>query len=376
MYCNRTASSLAMILALVVLLAGCQEAPQEDSTREVPRNVRTMVLETSPVVRYLELAGPVVPLRGADLSSEESGTLDRVVHDKGDRVEAGAAVLTLDRRLLAAELQAAEAQFELQAYNHERVEQLHQAGKVSELERLQSAAQLAAARGQRDVARTRHDRASIKAPFAGIVADRHVEPGELVVPGAPVARVVDPYVLKLEGSVTEQEIGWLRPGQPAEVTLYGVAEPVAATVGWVGVEAAASTGKFPVEIHVPNPELTLSSGAIGRARVVRDTTTDMVVIPRDAVMATEGIEQVYVVEGDRARRRLVELGPSQGLMVAIRSGLAPGDQLVVRGHRDLRDGGLVSVTEQVPPGDGTQEGDPSEIRAASAGTRIAGEDAR
>lgn len=376
MFRNRTASLLAMTLGLLVVLGGCQEAPPEDTAREVPRNVRTMTLETAPVVRYLELAGPMVPLRGADLSSEESGILERVVHDKGERVESGAPLLSLDRRLLAAELQAAEAQLELQAYNHERVEQLHQAGKVSELERLQSAGQLAAALSQRDVARTRHDRASIRAPFAGVVADRYVEPGELVVPGAPVARVVDPYVLKLEGTVTEQEIGWLRPGLPAEVTLYGVSEPMAATVGWVGVEATMSTGKFPVEIHVPNPDLALSSGAIGRARVARDTTTDMVVIPRDAVMVTEGIEQVYVVEGDRARRRLVELGPGQGLMVAIRKGLEPGDQLVVRGHRDLRDGSLVAVTETVAHGDGTAEGDPQEIRAASAGTRISGEGAR
>ena len=72
-----------------------------------------------------------------------------------------------------------------------RTRQLHDAGKISELDLLKSAAELAAARGQRDVARTRHDRSAIKAPFAGIVADRYVEPGELVSPGTPVARVDD-----------------------------------------------------------------------------------------------------------------------------------------------------------------------------------------
>lgn len=376
MFRIRTITLLVATVATVAIVAGCQDPPRDDSAREVPRNVRTMTLQTSPVVRYLELAGPVVPLRGADLSSEESGTLDRVVHDKGEPVAAGAPVMTLDRSLLAAELQAAAAQLELQSYNHERIVQLHEAGKVSELERLQSAAELASARSQRDVARTRHGRAAIKAPFAGIVADRHVEPGELVMPGMTVARVIDPYVLKLVGAATEQEVGELRAGMSAEVSLHGVAAPVAATVGWVGFEAAGGTGKFPVEIHVPNADLALRSGAIGRARVALATTSDLVVIPRDAVMVAEGVEQVYVVEGDRARRRLVELGPAQGLMVAIRDGLEPGDQLVVRGHRDLRDGGLVSVTEQVPYGDGTQDGDPDEIRAASAGTRITQEAGR
>ncbi len=99
-----------------------------------------MVLETSPVTQYLELAGPVVPVRAAEISSEEAGALERIDHDKGARVAAGAALLTLDRRVLAAELAAAEAQLTLQQYNHDRVVQLRQAGKISELELLQSAA--------------------------------------------------------------------------------------------------------------------------------------------------------------------------------------------------------------------------------------------
>ncbi|MEZ4388805.1 MAG: efflux RND transporter periplasmic adaptor subunit [Candidatus Krumholzibacteriia bacterium] len=190
MFRNRMTIILCILPALA--LVGCQAAPEGEAAPEVARNVRVMALETSPVTQYLELAGPVVPVRGAAISSEESGTLDRIVHDKGERVAAGEPLLLLDRRVLAAELDAAEAQLALQQYNHDRMVQLRAAGKVSELDLLQSAAQLAAARGQRDVARTRHDRAGIKAPFAGIVADRYVEPGELVAPGMPVARVIDP----------------------------------------------------------------------------------------------------------------------------------------------------------------------------------------
>ncbi len=176
--------------------------------------------------------------------------------------------------------------------------------------------------------------------------------------------------------MTEQEVAWVRPGMGAEVQIQGVPRPLAATVGWVGFEANARNGKFPVEIHVPNRELLLRSGAIGRARVAKGEASGMVVVPRDAVMPGDGVDHVFVVEGDRARKRLVELGPGQGLMVAVRSGLAPGDQLVVRGQRDLRDGGLVKITERVAYGDGTSGDDPDVIRAASAGTRVAGEETR
>lgn len=363
------------LLAMVVVL-GCAEAPVEEQAAEVARNVRVMPLETAAVTQYFELAGPIVPVRGTDVSSEESGTVVRIDHDKGTRVDERAPLVSLDRRLLEAELDAAKAQLELQSYDHEKKRQLHDAGKISQLELLSSAARLADARSRRDIARTRYDRAQIRAPYAGVVADRYVEPGELVAPGTPIARVIDPYVLKLEGALTELEVAWLRPGMTAEVAVEGLAQPRRGEVVWVGFEADQRTGKFPVEIHVPNDDLQLRSGAIGRARVARSTTDGMVVIPRDAVMPGDGIEFVFIVERDRARKRLVELGPAQGLMVAVRQGLDAGELLVVRGQRDLQDGNLVNVNERVAYGDGTGAGDPEVIRASSADTRVTGEGVR
>ncbi len=365
-----------LMLALVVpaaLAIGCAPGTGDDSAREVARNVRVMPLATAPVTEFLELAGPLLPVRGTEIGSEESGTVATVLHDKGARVAAGAPVITLDRRLLAAELEAAEAAVALADYSHEQTERLHEAGKASRLELLQSAAQRAQARSHRDIVRTRHDRAAIKAPFAGLVTARHVEPGQLVLPGMAVARVVDPYVLKLSGSLTELEVGWVTAGMDALVHVAGLPAPLRGVVAWVGFEAERASGKIPVEIHVPNADLALNSGVIGRARLSKRTTDDLVVIPRDAILPGERFAYVFVVEGDRAHKRQLELGPDQGLLVAVREGLAVGELLVVRGQRALRDGGLVNVTERVAHGDGTTESDPDEIRAAAATTRVGGE---
>jgi membrane fusion protein, multidrug efflux system len=367
---NAPACALA---ALVLAAAGCAGAPGDEAAREVPRNVRVMPLETASITEFLELAGPLQPVRGTDLGSEEAGTVATIVHDKGARVAAGATLLELDRRVLAAELAAAAAEAELQEYSHGQVERLHAAGKASRLELLQSAAQLARARSQRDVGRTRHERASIKAPYAGLVAARHVEPGQLVLPGTVVARIIDPYALKLEGTLTEREVAWVREGLVADVAVAGSPQTFGGVVAWVGFEAERSSGKFPVEIRVPNPDLALRSGVIGRARLAKRTTDHLVVIPRDAILPGERFAYVFVVEDDRAHRRQIVLGPDQGLLVAVRSGLAAGELLVVRGQRALRDGGLVAVTERVAYGDGTAADEPAAIGAGSAGTRVAGE---
>ncbi len=363
---------LAGLLALGVLgaVAGCQAPAAEETVREVPRNVRAMVLATSAVTEYFEVAGPVLPVRGTDVSAEEGGTVQAIPHDKGARVRAGSVLIALDRALLAADMSAARANLSLQEYNHDKTAQLFEASKISRLEFLQSQTALEQARAARDAAEVRYERAEVKAPFAGIVSERFVEPGQLVSPGMPVARVIDPYTLKIEAYLTEAEVAWIRDGQAAEVRVEGVAGVLPGAVGWVGFEAERASGKFKVEIHIQNPELALRTGVIARARLEKQTVRDLVVIPRDAIVQGRAGDEVYVVEADRARRRAVQLGPSQGLMVAVTSGLAPGEQLVVRGQRDVQDGSLVTVTETVGYGDGTSNDDPAIIRAQAAGTRV------
>jgi multidrug efflux pump subunit AcrA (membrane-fusion protein) len=93
-------------------------------------------------------------------------------------------------------------------------------------------------------------------------------------------------------------------------------------------------------------------------------------IPRDAVLLISGKPTVFTVKDGRAERRDVVLGSSQGLMVIAEQGLRPGDQLVVRGHRELRDGAPVLVQEMAVSPDGTLPEDPdvvTQTRAISNG---------
>ncbi|HRX52231.1 MAG TPA: efflux RND transporter periplasmic adaptor subunit [Candidatus Krumholzibacteria bacterium] len=376
--------SAAAILAaalplLLALLTGCEQPsaqPAETASGpvEVARNVRVLEVGVSDLAESVEITGPVQPVRGADISAEEGGRLLEVVRDRGARVARGEALLRLDRRTLDAEIDAVRAELAAQDHNVDGVRELRAAGKVSEQALLEAEAMAARTRATLRSLEVRRERTAIPAPFDGLVTDRYVEPGELVAPGAVVARVLDPYTLKLEGAVTEQDVAWIREGAPARVTLDGHDAPVDGVVHWVGFEADPASGKFKVEIRLQNPDLALRSGVVGRARVQRRVLRDVVAIPRDAVLTTAEGAAVYTVSGDRAHLQHVQLGPDQGLMVAVEKGLAPGDLLVVRGHRDLVRNALVDVTERATRRDGGTDGDPAEVTEASAG-REAGEEA-
>ncbi len=359
-----------LIGGLVWGLAGCGAGPGDgEQLAKVPRNVRVLTLQETPLVEYFEIAGPVQPVRGTDVSAEENGTVARIPHDKGEKVAAGAILVELDRRLLQAEMESARSALELQKYDYDQTRQLFEAGKVSRHELLTLQTGFEQAQAASRIADLRYERAAVKAPFAGLVADRFVEPGQLVTAGTPVGRVIDPFTLKLVGTLTDLEIGWVRLGTTAEVFLGGRTAPVTGTVAWVGFEAHPGNGKFKAEIHIDNADLEFRGGVIGRARILKQDHGLVIAVPYDAVLPADGGQIVFVVEGQTARRRPVTLGPDQGLMVIVESGLAAGDRLVVRGQRDLVDGAVVLVTEETAAADGSGDGDPRVIQASEANLR-------
>ena len=368
---KNTVRNILVVAGLLAALgaAGCGKAPAA-APREVARNVRVLELSATSLAEYHEISGPVAPVRGADLAAEESGPITAIRAAKGARVSAGQVLVEQERTILKAEMDAAASQLKTQDFNLDRVRQLFEAGKVSEFDLLNAESAQAQVASLADISRRRWERAAIKAPFAGIVAERFVELGATVTAGQPVARVIDPYRLKLSAYVTDTDIAWVRVGDAAEVSLGEAGERGVGEVTWVGAEADLRTGKFPVEIEIPNPDLALHSGVIGRARLPRHTVADVVVVPRDAVLAGDAGPRVFVVNGDRATLREVTLGEDQGLLVVVREGLRAGEKLVVRGQRELSEGSLVAITETATAPDGTVPGDPAAVRSQGADTRV------
>jgi membrane fusion protein (multidrug efflux system) len=364
--------SIALVLGCTLCaalgLTGCGQGERAGAagteSTEVPRNVRALTIRPTDLAEYLTISGPAYPLRGTDLSAEESGQVDVIAHDKGSIVRQGAELVILDRSMLDAQLSSANAARDLHAYNEDRTRQLFEANSVSGVEMLQAETELKAAAATARQAAIRYERAAIKAPFDGVVTDRFVELGQLVSPGMRVARIIDPYALKLKGTVTEREIASVSEGKPATVAFDGIAGTVDAHVHWVGFEADPLTGKFPVEVRIDNADLKLRPGVIGRARILKARHQGVITIPRDAVVQRSGGPVVFVVDGGVARQHPVTLGADQGLMVIVERGLSPGDRLIVRGQRDIHDGSAILVQEEASAADGSTAEDPKEVTQA------------
>ena len=364
-------ATLLLLLLVWASLGACArqnaEAEQAGAREQAPKNVRILEVVPRDLKEYLSISGPLRAVRATDLSTEESGTVASIEHDKGSRVKKGDIIVLLKRDLLAAQLAAARANREMKAYNEERTRSLFEEDSVSKQEMLLAHTQLEDSKAAEEIARIRYERAAIKAPFNGVVTARIVEPGQLVVMGQSVARVVDPFTLQIDGGVTEKDVSYVEKGAKAGIVLDGEETQALGEVSWIGFEASDKTGKFPVEIKVANADLRLRPGVVARAKVLRTLHRDVIVIPRDAIVQRPGKLVTYVVEDGRARERQIALGPSEGLMVMVTSGLDVGDKLVVRGQRDLTDNARVKIQEIATSSDGSLPDDPPVVRASSHG---------
>lgn len=349
------------VLSLVLLLGGCREEEKTETAPEIPRNVRIIELSPGQMVEYFEISGPVAPVRGSILSSQEAGAVVQLAAAKGEHVSEGGIIVLQDRAILQAEKTSAAANLEAQSYNVDKVRKLNKAGKVSRMELLNAESLYEQARSHATITRDRFERAAIRAPFDGVIVERFVELGQLLLPGQPVVRLIDPSVLKLEAYLTDLEVSWVKVGTEAEVEMGENKILAPAVVTWVGLEADRMTGKFKMELEIPNPDGKLRSGIIGRAKISKNTLEGILSVPRDAVMHSSIGTFAFVVEGDRALLRYIKLGADQGSLVTVDEGLEIGDKMVVRGHRSLRDSSLVNITEISKRKDGLMVHDPANL---------------
>lgn len=227
--------------------------------------------------------------------------------------------------------------------------QVEQAGTAVVLVRAQTRELAEAAVAQAEAglrqARIMLDEATIEAPAAGIVSEKYIDEGNMVGPGRALGRIVQIDTVKVVGHVSERHLAFLVPGKTTisfSVDAYP-GEQFEGLVDKVGVALDSRTHTAEVEVRIGNPDHRLKPGMFARLQLVLDRRENVTAVS-DAALIRQGEEVcAYLVDSSVVHRRVLKLGISQGELHQVLDGLAPGDQVIVRGHRLVKDGDRVEV---------------------------------
>jgi len=307
----------------------------------------------------VEFSGPLVAPGTAVLRAKAGGTLLALTVAEGSRVSAGQVVGRIDQAEIgsrmaerSANLESARATLAQAERTHASNERLAAQNFISPiaLENSRAAvetarAQLNAAQASLETTRVGLRDAVLVAPIGGIVAKRHVLPGEKVSPEQQVLTIVDLGKLELAGSVGTHEVARLAPGMAVAVQVEGVAAPVAGRIARIAPAAEPGTRSIGVTIDVPNPKEQLRAGQYALVRATLADETDRLTLPLAAVASTSGQDHVWLIENGALVRRAVMLGrrDEREARVEVLQGVSSGSQVLAARFDNLREGAKALV---------------------------------
>lgn len=334
------ALGLVVGLALQTACGAGGDAPV-DEARAVAGDARASrvvvaVAHTGESRLGISVPGEVMGARDAMLSSALGGYVEAVAVHPGEVVQQGALIARVDSEIHGASYEMAAARVTLAESELDRVVRMGDLAAPAQKERAET--EVAIARAQRAQSAAQSRRATVRAPFSGVIGDTFVEVGEVAGPGTPIARLVqlDPVVVSL--SVPDRDVVSLREGMRASVTATARAGSIEGTVHRIAATADSKTRAFLVEVMVPNADHSLLPGMIARVDIEGGGGGQAMIVPQDWVVTRLDGAGVFLDDGGVARWRPVVLGDVLRDRVVVTSGLNEGDRVVVVGHRELVDG--------------------------------------
>jgi RND family efflux transporter MFP subunit len=203
----------------------------------------------------------------------------------------------------------------------------------------QSYRSLQAARARIDLARKALSDTTIRAPFAGLVAERLVSVGDYVTRGAHVATVVRVDPMRVELTVPEQAISLIKDGQPVQIAVDAYpGQTFAAQMRYVSPSLRTDQRALTVEAVAPNRDGRLKPGLFATASIQQPAGAPALLVPATAIETTAGTSRVYVIKGDKVEERIVTLGVPVGQQIEVTSGLAKGETIAAAPKGHLSDG--------------------------------------
>jgi len=347
---RRNAPKAVVIIAAIAALTLITKIPKKEQhaapTEAVPVNVKVETVVAEPqFAETFDLPAIVEPNRIVTVSAEVEGRIEKIPSVEGSKLKTGDLLIRLNSDLIRPQFEIAEAQFNRDKIEFERMKELVEKDATSRSDLDDATVQLATSKAQLEEVSARLERTQIIAPINGVLNNLMVEQGEYVQSGTPVAEIVDTDMVKVVVDVPERDITFFTVGQNTEVFLnYRDKEKsLAGTITFISELADQQTRSTSMEITLANKEGFLRSGQIVRVRLTRQNIKDAVLIPLLAVIPMENGYAVYVVNSTEAQRREVKLGIIKADRVHVKSGLEPGDKLIIAGHRFVAPGQKVNA---------------------------------
>jgi RND family efflux transporter MFP subunit len=279
--------------------------------------------------------------------------VDKILVDNGLQVMSGQSLLYLENQDYAnglevckADVKKAEAALKLTGENYSRTKTLYEQGALAKKDfdsmeaSLRSCeADLASARAAESLADESLKNTAIVSPINGLVANRNVNIGQVVAAGTPVMTVEDISAVYVLVNVDQNDLmNTVKIGATAEVSVETQAKPkLTGVIEYINPVANKASRVFELKIRVDNPDNILKPGVFAHVSIKTGLSEAVLAVPQNALTSNQGLYFVFIADQDIIRRQQVEIGSIIGQLVEVKSGLNPGEKIVISNVNKLKD---------------------------------------
>jgi RND family efflux transporter MFP subunit len=353
--------SIALAAISLAALTSCRRPSPEEVTSESVVTVKVARAERASIRSTVHATGVVSPAPDGELVvvAPAAARIAEIPHATGDTVRRGDLLVRFEIPGAAADVERQEAELvraratvENARAGQVRVQGLFDRGvaarkEVEETNRnvAEADAMIAQAQASLAAARTLADRSLVRATFDGVVSKRQHNPGDLVEAAAsdPVLRVVDLRRLEVVAAIPLADALRVAVGSSARlVGLPAGAGDPALKVLTRPAAVEAGTATIPVRLGF-NERPNLPVGLPVQVDIDAEQHTNVVTVPSTAIVREGNSTAVFVAHEEKAERRPVDVGLSDGRRVEVTSGIDAGDQIIVDGQAGLPDGAAIAI---------------------------------
>lgn len=329
--------------------AAGQPAPGADATpAQPPTPVAVTAAAIGPIASRYATTATLESEKEAEVLARAAGVVRTLACEEGDLVREGQTLLTIENDEYRLRVdQAAARRAELEA-RFARVSQMMAQQLVTEEEFQKAKADLAAGQADEALARLSYSYTNVTAPFAGRVVRRLANVGQNLAIGAPLFGLADMDPLLARVHVPSKEFRRLRADLPVELTLDSNEKRFTGRIKLVSPIIDPQSGTIKVTVEIAAYPAGTRPGDFARVSIVTDQRPAATLVPKLAVFTEKGEEILFVAKDGLAQRRAVTLGFTDDEQAEITAGVQPGELVVVKGQRSLKDGAPLKILAAEP----------------------------
>ena len=319
--------------------------------KNIPLITALKVKETV-FTHYIELQGSVQTKQNILIYPELPGILKTMLVKEGQQVVKGQVLATIEDGGMTAQLAQLTANAQLAETTYARQKRLWDQKIGSEIQFLQAQTAYATQKSAVNQLKSQLEKATLIAPFSGIIDAVFQEKGTVVVPGqgVPVFRIVNLSKMYIETEVPETYLVSITKNKAVQVNFPILGTSLQSKVRQVGNYINPNNRSFKIEIDVPNLEGNIKPNLTARLKINDYTNTNAILIPQSIISENAKGEQfVYILKNKKknneatAERLVIATGKTQGDFIEIIAHLAPGAEIIMEGARSVNNGQVVRV---------------------------------